>query len=198
MKSIVAPLVALAASFALAVHGCGGDPGPTTGSGTVTGTVNGGAFTVRDAITGAYTLFGQPVTLIALTDFAGACGIAKTNANVKNSGLVGFFLWNNDGNGHLTPVTTPGTYTVDDPNDPNFPTTGRVGIGTVVKNDATCQDTSVYFKSGTVTVTTVDSFGGFTGTFDGTTTANIHLTGTFTTPACTLPAPSDGGTSACN
>lgn len=198
MKSIVAPLVALLASFALALHGCGGDSGPASGSGSVTGNVNGGAFTVRDAIAASTLAFGQPVTVVAMTDFAGACGVAKANANVKNSGLLGFFLWNNDGNGHLTPVTVPGKYTVDDPNDPNFPTSGKVGFGVVSKSDATCQDTSINFKSGTVTITTVETSGGLSGTFDLTTTENIHLTGSFTAPFCTTLATSDGGTSACN
>lgn len=197
MKSIVAPLVALAASFAVALHGCGGDSVTVNGSGTVTGNVNGGAFTVRDAIAATTPLFGQPVSAVVLTDFSGACAIAKANTNVKNSGVVGFFLWNNDGNGHLTPVTTPGTYALDDANDPNFPTSGKVGIGTAVKSDATCQDTSVNFKSGTVVITAIDTAGGLTGTFDGQTTANVHVSGSFTTPLCVVPA-TDAGSSGCN
>jgi hypothetical protein len=197
MKSIVAPLVALVASFAVALHGCGGDSITVNGSGAVTGNVGGAPFTVRDAITASTLLFNQTVSVVILTDISGACAVAKANANVKNSGVIGLGLWNNDGNGHLTPVTTPGTYTLDDVNDPNFPTSGKVGFGTVVKTDATCKDTSVSFKSGTVVISAVDTAGGLTGTFDGMTAENIHLTGTFASAFCVVPA-TDAGSPACN
>jgi hypothetical protein len=197
MKNFVGPLVALVASFALALHGCGGDPATDDGSASISGLVVGSSVGVKSAITGTQLIVGQTATVVALTDVAGGCGLAKSNVNLKNAGELGFALWTNNGSGVISPVSAPGTYTLDDPSDANFPTSGRVGYGVAVRSDASCKDTDDFIASGTVTVTAVDSGGGLTGTFDATTKAGAHLTGSFRAPFCSYPA-SDGGAGACN
>ena len=200
MKKQILGFLLAALVTAAAVVACGSDssPGAALGSGTVNGNMGGSPYTVADAAFGSGPFLGPSfiVTAIAFADITGTCDPSWANAREKSSRSLAFILADTTGAANTsTAVSAPGTYAVYKFSDPNYPSHAKTAFGSFSKYDATCNDSGAEFiTGGNVTITAV-SASNVTGTFDLTTTAGEHLTGSFSAGNCNLllTAASDGG-----
>lgn len=156
----------------------------SSGEATVKGNVGGSSFTVGGVVanTNATFLSNSPnVGFFGFSSFSLACSSADARAHHKNSRTMSFLLSDTIGNGFGRPPKAPGTYTVR-----TFaaldPAPLQAAIGSYSVYDDGCQQTSVDFISGTVTLTRIS--GGYAGTFDVMSAANEHITGAFDSVDC--------------
>jgi hypothetical protein len=177
---------------------CGGS-NAVGGAATVTGTLGGSALGAKVAYSAASNLtIGSQSTPIGVTviigDVAVACGDFSANSTPKNSRFLAFTVVNKS-DANTFGAIVPGTYPIYAFNDPNYPAAGKSGFGTFATFDATCQGSGSEIKTGgSVTITAVDSSLAASGTFDLTTVAGDHVTGSFQSTACSsLNSQSDAG-----
>lgn len=150
----------VAVCLSASVLGCG-----SSGADSVTGTLDGQAFTVADAISGV-DQDGSPILLF--TSFAPACAAVETLHLGKNGKVLEFSLGK---------TAAPGSYSV-----PAQVAADYLGF------DAACSPTLLSSSAGVVTITAAHD-GVFSGTLDLTMSGSPkgeagHLRGSFTTTPC--------------
>ena len=148
---------------------------------SVTGTVDGTAFTASDAIAMTSVDKGGALSAstvgVMLTDFGGACGLARKNANVAGTAITVSVV--KVGNGPDTPPIAPGTFKVNR-------NTKLVGTQVVVELETDDANGKAIAKkkatSGTITFATIDA-AHVVGKV-GTTFEHGSIKGTFDVPIC--------------
>ena len=172
----------------VSVCACGG--GGSSAPGTVTGTIHGQPFAVKDAISASVT-FTDTTTgttssqaAIFLTSTANACADFTNNIQRKSEKAFVVGVATITGSTVAAPTAT-GAYTVFNPNGGGAPP-AMAALVNAVATDATCMsDTanSATGTSGTVTLTTINN-GVFDGKFDITLDSGDHVTGSFSPEGC--------------
>ncbi len=187
--------------FVIAVAACGGGTtssvdGPSSSPMTaVSGSVEGRAFAAMDAISTQVShsnglSFHGTASVVEITDFAGACGLAGQDLAPTDSRILLLAVAINDTSGAATAPTGPATFTV-------YPSTNPLPAGTDVAQvyyGSGCDKTVAYSgTSGTITVSAVKADGSLEGSFDVTISCagfsscagpDAHLTGTFSSASC--------------
>jgi hypothetical protein len=179
---------------------CGGSTTGADAGGSgpnhVDGLVNGKAFNAREAMSNHVLSasglgFSSDVEIIELTDYTGACADAGSTTAPTGSLILAIAVGIKDAQGKSTVPTGPGTFTVYSPIQ-GVPKSGSVAA---VYYGSGCEKSVSYLGiSGTVTLTSVASDGGFAGTFDVTISCagfsscagpDAHITGSFSSTTCT-------------
>lgn len=138
------------------------DAGPTPGSGTITGTVNGQALTVKDAVFGISP--GTNTVNVVVGDRTGLCALLTGTKIPGPTTVFGFGLLN------LTTATTPGPVVAGDYayfslfNLTSVPGAGKWWDGAFAVATS-CTPTGTFATGGTMTLTQV-----------GSTTTNVKVT----------------------
>jgi hypothetical protein len=193
----VTGLARLAFAALLCTAACGGSSSGG-GSATVSGNVAGKPLNVQGTFSAPFDFMVNGSVqavggVVVITDSALACGDFASNVSPKNGRALGFIFTDRE-NGSFAAIT-PGTFPLVSVNDPNQPQTGRSAFGAVQSFDASCGSTSSGFATGgKLVVTAVDGSGALSGTFDVTTDAGEHITGSFASTHCgTLQTQNDAG-----
>jgi hypothetical protein len=162
----------------------------------VQGTVNGRAFSAKDAIsaqigqTNGFS-FDGPAAFIQISDFAGACPLSAQDKGPVDSRIFLLAVAVNDSSSKSAPPNSPSTFVVHDASTdlPPSANVAQVYYGSGCEKDVSFEGTS-----GTVTLTEVNSDGSLDGTFDAIISCagfsscsgpDAHLTGSFHSIACT-------------
>ncbi len=148
---------------------------------SVTGVIDGAPFTAKDAIAMIGAVNGPTISGatggVLLTDFAGACGLARKNADVAGTAIKVFISTMTTG-GAVKPIV-PGSYKLHHAT--------KVGTDTVVDLETDDASGKALVKksatSGTVTFTAIDAVH-IAGSVD-VKFEHGALTGTFDVPVCT-------------
>lgn len=162
------------------------DAGPVT-TNAISGTIAGATPTLVEAIAMDSTQLGEGVTgdvWMLLSDTAGMCSRITNGAGAANAGALSFYLVATDGFGAFK-AADPATYIFSAAQPgPNQ----HIVYASYAHNDAACQQTTVAFVDGFVTLDSVGISGsGFTsGRFDFTFQEG-HVTGSFVATTCGGP-----------
>ncbi len=158
-----------------------------SGTGTVTGTINGKPVDVQSvvALKGVYDSSYPGIVTIMMANVPNMCGVAQeivAGNHKANLFLFGFAL----GETTADSVVTVGSYGQGQ--------SGEIDSAGWDSYDATCTDTNASIQSGTVTLTSVDPY---IGTFDLTFANNDHVTGSFNAPLCSVSTDAGTGNGQC-
>jgi hypothetical protein len=171
------------AAVALAVcAACGGGGATfTTGSASVSGTINGQPMAPRDAVSAVLQVGSNSVGEILIGSYDTICAKINAHQEPRNSQAVAIEIGNRSSTSITAPTAT-GTYPVVLATDHSH--TGLQASLQFLATDASCNlITNIdAVAGGTVTLTRIDATG-YAGTFD-VTFGTSHVTGSFTSAQC--------------
>jgi hypothetical protein len=173
--------------------------GSGSGSGAtnvVNGQFGGHMLDAKDAIwnhfdhTNGFSFVGN-AAFVEVTDYAGACALAGQDKAPTGSLILDLGVAVTDGSAMASVPTAAGVFTVHSSANP-LPASSNVAQ--VYLGSGCSKDVEYEGVSGTITIATVHADGSYAGTFDimvscasfsACTGADAHLTGSFTSAACT-------------
>lgn len=149
----------------------------------VHGNLGGAPFVARDTIASTVTAsgfdFDRMSTAIVINDYPGACAVETSRTGVANGRYLIFVLATTDAAGSSSPITQPGTYTIN-PSGTMPPANAKLVEAYFEIDDATCRPMTKQFgMSGSVTVASPTE-----ATFDVTFASGDHITGAYRAAAC--------------
>lgn len=177
----LARIACIASAITLAACGSSG----SSNGGSVTGTIHGQMFDIKDAISASVSQTdpntGATTSLIEIimADTSGLCKTLGADQQPKNVKFVELAVADFNGT-TITAPTMPGTFTISSSPAP------MLGAFQAVVTDATCQEVTASGAkgtSGTISVTSISN-GAVDGHYDVVLDSGDHVTGSFSPESC--------------
>ena len=158
------------------------DAAPTSGSASVSGTINGVPFVALDAVSAVVFTPAGTQAGIFITSTPDFCADLAAKVDRADSAQLFFVAAIRDANDRNSTPTAPASFPITSTPIPP----GEFSFGGYLARDATCQlTTPARATAGSVVVADIDNQI-FDGTFDVTLASGDRITGTFSPGACPI------------